>query len=528
MITPDNVVPILNGACYLESEELAEFCRRSIIAFLRVGTILPILGALDAADPGNGPRWGAWTNLAGHRYPVLLHQVITSLRGTMVHFLVRLLVSYYLTDYLRLDCQEAEAGEVDRVVEQLPLHWIHAALSSDALCAKDEFERYELAKTVFGVRRLDLTRISLEQGQATPAARAVHPTNSPAATASATARNFFATFLDNVMPMRKKRKGPDVDGEEGASSAAESPTLAHAALPPLATGIKPTATAGFFGTRKIKQPKSSWTSRPSVALASPASASATPATDAEVVGGYFKRNIHYCHMSFAQLDVVKRDAIVAESVVLECFWMQAELANRHARRALPSMSPAASRSQVSFPPFRFSGRFSNVDSWVAGLSGDGGPGEFMHSAPILCAGVQYRLSITPVTPCPTPLMEGGQGDSPHRTFRALLQRHHPELRGNLSSVTTTPLRAASPIPRAELQGAAIAAPLTSADTSISYRIWGCVPHSAQGITLLGAMAADLSHPPTLTRCDASGDGRVEEFAFDTTCDLVLSVAIYFS
>ncbi|KAJ3174904.1 hypothetical protein HDU87_006570 [Geranomyces variabilis] len=145
-----------------------------------------------------------------------------------------------------------------------------------------------------------------------------------------------------------------------------------------------------------------------------------------VMAGVFQTAIVYTHMTFPQLELVKTDGIVPDAVVLESFWMQAELMSGRARDGAAAAAAAMAgggggSGPRRFGKFRFCVPFRDVREFFMGkgkapvvpfaagassasaaavaASEDGAAmasntGRVLLSSLVVCAGLQYRVLLS--------------------------------------------------------------------------------------------------------------------------------------
>lgn len=162
-------------------------------------------------------------------------------------------------------------------------------------------------------------------------------------------------------------------------------------------------------------------------------------------------------MTFSQLEIVRSDRIVNDSIVLQSFWMQTELSNKLNRQRCHHVSSTGIPPNLSsfqfkdgkkqLPPFRFAAKFKNVRHFFTslnrfnsngielGLGEDGASPDNDNSEMIMmiseackCAGVDYRVLLGLETVEPTQKsIPGGSlnGSDSEKEFvlKAHLQRH---------------------------------------------------------------------------------------------------------
>ncbi|KAJ3014336.1 hypothetical protein HKX48_005212 [Thoreauomyces humboldtii] len=470
----------------------------------------------------------------------------------------------------RPDCDNAMWAE--NLLAKLPLCWVRRVLESDLLCVANEFERYELVKRVVKMRRvvprseeavllkeedvvdeedgLDDVDVSMwsepDTSSSVSSSRRASRTsdvvtrNAIAAEGVFRLRSYVGSLLGRVVssgggsgvPLqtagtdsRKRKRGLSEENETPSGSeddfveAVEEITSPRS---PLArrNPILHTPSRSGTPTRKAYRIAQSGPGASSSIVHThfgpgklPPSANASP--EDTVMAGIFQTAVVYTYMTFPQLEVVKKDGIVPDAVVLESFWMQAELMNGGAGL------PAGGRG---FGKFRFAVRFRDVAEYfqtcasggktqireVVDVETAGGPSgsgstaakkkKIMISESIVCAGLQYRVLLSLAEEeegdelaSPSPSTDG-RGSRPPRSrplLRALLQRNRlgepKRSRGNV--------------------GAAAAAAAV-VNPSISYRI--CVFNPDDFAS--EARNEDWKRfVEPVTKCDFDGNGFVRGF-----------------
>ncbi|RKO92420.1 hypothetical protein BDK51DRAFT_30938 [Blyttiomyces helicus] len=354
---------------------------------------------------------------------------------------------------------------------------------------------------------------------------------------------YFGSLLRSVMPSRgSKRKARDSDDEEStvkqARTSRDRRVRAAPAPPCRAAPLKRSRRSASVASRTST---SSRHKTPPVA----------PAPRESPTASLLRATVVYNYMSFHQLEAVKRDRIVPTSIVLHSFWMQAELADRRAgmgaRGGGPNLIAAAAYSPepgfgpVDLPPFRFAARFRGVRAHFAhggkgkaraaasastSAWGDHSPAADMLSDPVVCAGVQYRVLLSPEEPAsPSPQSNEAAVAAAATAsvtdpapgppmLRALLQRTHatpPSAIGATSSSATSRARR-SPFGGGE---------------DIAYAMHAFDPHA---FTREGSsLTWETFHRP-VTACSFQGCGHVRPFPIpdeDGQDDMWIIVTIKF-
>ncbi|KAJ3154448.1 hypothetical protein HDU89_008518 [Geranomyces variabilis] len=295
----------------------------------------------------------------------------------------------------------------------------------------------------------------------------------------------------------------------------------------------------------------------------PQSAREVATREDTVMAGVFQTAIVYTHMTFPQLELVKTDGIVPDAVVLESFWMQAELMSGRAREG----AAATAGGPRSFGKFRFCVPFRDVreffmgkgkapvlrEPFTAGASSaaaaavtpeDGSAamasntGGVLLSNLVVCAGLQYRVLLSvaeddddrdgdagDAAPDSSPVgrhnhRRGWQSNTRPPQLRALLQRNRVgDAKRSRGAAGDARSRSTGPMPP---------------KPPISYRIHifrrgDFVPSSAGGGTARRTRRWDRFVQP-VTQCEFNGEGFVDGFAMpeaDEDKDLWAVVVIEF-
>ncbi|KAI9098340.1 hypothetical protein DFS34DRAFT_109791 [Phlyctochytrium arcticum] len=142
-----------------------------------------------------------------------------------------------------------------------------------------------------------------------------------------------------------------------------------------------------------------------------------PPVDTSPLTDLFQTAVIYTFMTFSQLERVKRDGIVPDSVVLQSFWMQAEISSGRANSLPPSLRGHESGLKFRFAvPFEDAGGFflgrhtSHTAQKTADRKGKASKNlaassasapinqntnsTVMYSPSVVCAGFQYRVLLT--------------------------------------------------------------------------------------------------------------------------------------
>ncbi|KAJ3291363.1 hypothetical protein HK104_006158 [Borealophlyctis nickersoniae] len=586
-ITPVNAFPVLASACFLELASLATYCANVILAAMNSSTVIEFASCLDRIRPPRDTTSAIVASPYGvaHEYWQLLAKHHKRLSEAVLSYLCQL-VNVSLDVKQEDEESDEEWGEVvedsedggegsaaaaarsnqnrkcqtdptDDVLSCLPLSWVRRVLESETLCVPTEFARYEVIKEVVEARRRRIRvkgEVDVEEAEALAAATTAKvakrlggkggDTDGAHVIADGVSRlrNYFGSFLGNVIrgsATKGKRKRPDVssDEEEGGPAAAGSSSGR-------ATPKKLARTASTV--RTVSGGRSGGTVTPVKARRRLDNADGPEDT---VMAGIFQTAVVYTYMTFAQLEVVKKDGIVPDAVILQSFWAQAELTNC-----------AVSGEDTQLPPFRFAARFQDVDEHFFGKKNGKRKGvaiehggtmdreeddhpltdTMMSSAPIVCAGVQYRvlLSLGPADDSDdddeTGLdnVENDENLSPaDRRSSAIIQSYsnqHNQSRPRRHVVRALLQRSKSKAASSPHPSRGTAAARTG-DT-ISYVIYAF----DRGAFLRGDPGAWRKFMKPVTACDATGDGHLRGFPVpwggqkNGESDLWLIVVIHFS
>ncbi|KNC97252.1 uncharacterized protein SPPG_07639 [Spizellomyces punctatus DAOM BR117] len=586
-ITPLNVLSILPAACFFELHSLKSYCVNTILTTLSTDTIVTYATQLERLRPH-----GVLSSPYGHKhaYGRLFAECHRKLSEAVLGFLCGV-VNVGLAKEIP-DSEKGHAMSAEQVLTRLPLCWVRRVLESDLLCVQSEFERYELVKRVVGSRRVTGCRVladdvpikqeflsdndctftrndDLEVSLWSETASVLEDTTNHSNSADSLTRNagptdavlrlrnYFGNLFEKVVPTNigaRKRKRTDnsddespfglTNGREGEEEQFVEAVEDFAQAPH--TSIRtPTRRVPAHGRSPISSPRS--INRHYI----PGALSPTPQATPEdaVMAGVFQTAVIYTYMTFPQLELVKRDGIVPDAVVLESFWTQAEL-----------MNGGRSAARKGFQKFRFAVKFKNVANYFLGKSGqhlgsmypsvsDTGtditkPG-IMCSESVLCAGLQYRVLLTlgpeddnddsercsPSNHSPSeyssqkPVPADEQAGKSREVFRVLLQRNRvgegstgkrkeSGVLSNISHSVGSSSRASGPTTMPS------ETPSTPSQTSpsISYRIYIFDPQNFTSPGKTHPQWKEFVKP--VTACDHDGSGFVRGFSVPplTTAD----------
>ncbi|KAI8827084.1 uncharacterized protein EV422DRAFT_512570 [Fimicolochytrium jonesii] len=496
-VTYRNALTVLPAACYLELSSLSHFCVDVVLKTLSTETVVDYASQLERLRPS--PRGITSPYGPNHQYAKLFRDCYTELYDAILCFICGVINSGLSSEDAVASAQWEGEQEVEQdkrsiaaeqLLAKLPLCWIRRVLESDLLSVPNEFERYELIKRVVKMRRVKTTieersfkrensyepqdeidvsvwseaeTGSIGQRDIPAAAQAdVVTRNALAAESVFRLRNYVgrlfgrgaqtaeaASPTGNPAQRKRKRSGSDVENDHPSADEDEFVDA------PEAAGISTPRPARFVRRTPVlrspaRTPTSSMSHNQSYNTSTivhthyglgtlPSSAGAS--AEDTVMAGIFQTAVVYTYMTFPQLELVKQDGIVPDAVVLESFWLQAQLMNggtggtsglgasmrplgsigngfmQQGRRGGPVGAP---HNATNFGKYRFAIEFKNVQEYFLGPAQ---PGRSRHgkepslyptveevtearkaksarsatvmtSESVICAGLHYRVLLS--------------------------------------------------------------------------------------------------------------------------------------
>lgn len=367
LINPVNASFVLAAACFFEMTDLADFCIDYILTGMNPDTISKFIDQLDRLCLLDTHATKASLDQE-HQYGGLIREHHKILEKSCLSYLYQLVSALGFESTLKDNAGPMVNKRKDPVaplykwksaehfLATLPLGWIKKITDSDTLCLESEYARYISLKLIFEYRIQRFDEIKQEDAESNKDPfEDVMDSPSEYASESGLPRDesysgFLGSMLGNVLPSSTKKRKRD--------TALREDILKTQTLEKLSTPLK----------------------RPASRSASRVFYDYENGIKLEL----FTSNIIYTHMTFHQLQVVKKDGIVPEEVLLMSLWDQTEF--------LHSLDPNSSKK---VPRFRFAVRFTNLQDLFPTTTGDDKKSgdKSIFSEPIMCAGAQYRVIL---------------------------------------------------------------------------------------------------------------------------------------
>ena len=362
LVTRENSAFVLASACYLELQELVEYCTKFILDGLKAESVYAILLQLDRLYPNANTSLKSSFDTQ-HRYHELLCQSYETLEMSVLSFVYQLLsaIGFESCCYYKSNPNKATMESVfpwksaEYFVSGMPLPWIKKIMSFDMLCLESEFARYNALKCIFAYRD-EMNEMKLEQ-ESIKTLKESYSDDSGELDAQeddekdlsdatkVSYAKYFEGMLESVLPTRKKRKLDDLNGD------------------------------AIVQNSKVVQ-KTEFYVPPNSAYR----ICEESKTEESVKRELFQNTITYTYMSFQELLKCKQDDIVLESTILSSFWEQAEMIH-------------SIDSKKSISDFRFAVHFSSLSQLFAD-DHEKQLDKMVCSDPVYCAGTQYRVLLS--------------------------------------------------------------------------------------------------------------------------------------
>ncbi|KAI8612030.1 hypothetical protein BC830DRAFT_1138640 [Chytriomyces sp. MP71] len=438
-ITAKNAFQVLTAACFLQIEELIQYCIRFIVSSVSKSNIAFFASEADTiltpssshapftSMTRSSPSLSGANGQASRHLPqphseflrlrnLAKEAILPHLESFLCHAanegVVSLNGNSALIDTLSQNIADWNHQSVYNLLAECPISWFKLVVENNALCLPDEFTRYQFLKGASVARWKHTQQISDEASSTIKRS-----------TATKRASGFFGSLfnqnLQNGSPSDVKngikvqlvgRKEVDRLGSFNASGTA-SPQTANS----FRGSIASFQSSIFSGTTSLSNMQSHHQNQLGQSPTHPGGTTtltrlvnlygqdylksdmaASKETDAAILH-MFETSIIYTYMTFAQLERVKADRIVSDTAVLNSFWMQAELINRFTTPTFPgSTSTSGAALPSALGPFRFSAKFSGLQAFVIERADAIERGEkvVVASEPIKCAGIDFRLLLS--------------------------------------------------------------------------------------------------------------------------------------
>ena len=401
-----NAIYVLAAACFLELQDLADYCVRCIASLMSEPEVIETVAAqLDRLDPQNDLPIASYGGQ--HRYTVLLGRYHAKLTSFCLGRLCSLVAIRSFKSVEDATSSRMVPKMLLDFLGNLPMKWIKRLIECDWLCVTCEFDRYLIAKEILLNREQKdkpaPTVVEKPSEKTTAAVESAHnaeqfdsidldddgtPSRDEDSffeppivphSSSLFSYNIFSSMLGS-MSAKKRRIDETPEAADGESVSSET----------------------VVSKRLVKQPKS----RKSVLVSKKSKQQSNSApfdkdcmssqSQAMLIKGIFESSIVYTYMTFPQLDIIKKDGIVPSGLVLESYWRQAELSNQVS--GIQSDNFASAIPSALKAPFRFAARFDNLSEKFSGSNnafGDAASNPAtLYSNCVVCAGIQYRLLLT--------------------------------------------------------------------------------------------------------------------------------------
>ncbi|TPX34230.1 hypothetical protein SmJEL517_g03084 [Synchytrium microbalum] len=449
MIAPDNVLPVLSAACFIEWPDMIEYCTNLFLDSLSLDTVILYARGLDVLKPPPPPDM--MTPYRDHGYATQLHTVYKTLHASLLSYVCQLMNQSSIGAVLSSDdaLNENEDGSINqtglpetaiKIMTQLPLHWLRRILESDALCVLNEFVRYRMVVLSWRLRTGSpgpKVKVEEEEGgeqqqqeagetadtEHVPPSRMTPPETPLVPSVSVDDLGPTDNVNHDTVPIQTEvmdiDEADDEDVVETRTSYNNQTGSSSAATTPTKSKLEPISNKFGYLTSLIGSVVDTMTRKPTVnpaKLEPPAERSTDMEKDIEAQQSalindgdedaafldLLQGGIIYTYMTFDQLQLVRRDCIVPEQELFQSLWLQTALTNQPGASShqLPSIRLADSTllGKRKIPPFRFSVVFRNViKSFQEGaLEGHWN----VSSDPVQCAGIQYRVVLSMVELAP--------------------------------------------------------------------------------------------------------------------------------
>ncbi|KAJ3042189.1 hypothetical protein HDV00_008078 [Rhizophlyctis rosea] len=417
-ISPLNAFSVLPSACFLELTDLASHCASVILTYMSRDTIVDFAVNLDTIKP---PRKVPPSSYGvAHRYWDVLAGVHGVLEESVLGFCVGL-VNGYLGDGEGEDegVMGTKEDPTTLLLTSLPLLWVRRILESDHLCVPHEYARYELIKRVVKARRgrvrvkgeIDLEQEVAEQLAVQAAVKVAQRLSlggnrresggsgsgsgdgegegegggvvdddggvSVGQGVLSEGVSRLRQYFGSILGLGKRKRGGEgeddvggggLSGDEESGGGAENVGTSHGTPRKIARKGGVGVGVSVRGTESPRSGTPDLTSQSRTTRAITPSTRRSPTTpnapEDTIMATVFQTAVIYTYMTFPQLELVKRDRIVPDTLVLQSFWAQAELANC-------ASGGGGGGNGAVFPPFRFCVRFRDVRGWFFGRGGFG-------------------------------------------------------------------------------------------------------------------------------------------------------------
>lgn len=204
MINTENAVLVLAFACFLELQDLADFCSDLILTRMNAATIHAMVLSIDRLASRN-IKTGYGDS---HAYNSLLASHHDSLEKCCISYLLQLTCAIGFestTKYVDSEPKSFIPGSqwksAEILLASLSTSWIRKVLEYHTICIESEFARYCTIKRIFEYKEVGLpVKDEENNGNSTNESETVQTME------QSDSHTYINNILDSVLPSQKKRK----------------------------------------------------------------------------------------------------------------------------------------------------------------------------------------------------------------------------------------------------------------------------------------------------------------------------------
>ena len=265
LINTENALWVLAFACFLELQELADFCSDIILTRMNAANIHSMILSVDRLASRNLPDGDAPS------YNTLLASHHDSLEKCCLSYLLQLTCAIGFESTIKYADTEPKSyvpgsqwKSAEILLASLSTTWIKKVLAYHTICIESEFARYSTIKRIFEYKE---GGIPVKDEEKTDNENLIEPAKSTQACENSDNNTYITNIMESVMPSQKKRKR--------------------------SYSICDNNDCGQDGSRMM----------------------------------ILKSSINYVHMSFEDLSICRNDQLIPDETILKSFWKQSELIN---------------------------------------------------------------------------------------------------------------------------------------------------------------------------------------------------------
>jgi hypothetical protein len=263
LISTENALLVLSFACFLELNDLADYCSDLILTRMNAATIHVMILSIDRLASQNiQTAYGD-----AHAYNSLLASHHDNLENCCLSYVLQLTCAIgfestktYADSEPKIFIPGSQWKSAELLLASLSTSWIKKVLEYHTISIESEFARYSTIKRIFEYKEGELPVKDEEENE-----HIVKESDDSQCGEDKESQNYISNILDSVLPSQKKRKRSYSVDKNGEFEADKCLIL--------------------------------------------------------------KNSVNYIHMSFSDLRTCRNDSLVPEETVLKSFWKQAELVN---------------------------------------------------------------------------------------------------------------------------------------------------------------------------------------------------------